>query len=394
MYIDCHIIRNLAPSSLNRDDTGAPKSTIFGGVRRAAISSQALKRAMRLYMQEKNCIPPEEQAIRTKRLIAQTADILAARGRDPETAIRAAELALAGVGLKSDEKHQTEYMLFMPGNAPELLAEVLDAHFDDVVTAIDRIGAESAGEGSDGQKGSKAKKDLRRVVCNHMPGEVIKRVEQLLDHKTIVQAAFGRMLADLKQYNIDAFVSVARAIGTNRLVAEFDYVSVVDDLLNDDESGAGFLGLDEYNSACMYEFMTISVRQALKNLDGDRARVRMAVEGLLNAFAYAIPSGKKNAFPSFVNPSLMLVVVQEDQPLQLCNAFDTPIYPTEEKGLIQRSIETLDEYFGETVAKWNRMESIRYIGAVKEGRAQLRVLAAYEKSSIKTLIEEAIAAMG
>src|SRR5690606_16109681 len=109
MYIDCHIIRNLAPSSLNRDDTGAPKSTIFGGVRRAAISSQALKRAMRLYMQEKNCIPPEEQAIRTKRLIAQTADILAARGRDRETAIRAAELALAGVGLKSDEKHQTEY---------------------------------------------------------------------------------------------------------------------------------------------------------------------------------------------------------------------------------------------------------------------------------------------
>lgn len=394
MYIDCHIIRNLAPSSLNRDDTGAPKSTIFGGVRRAAISSQALKRAMRLYMQEKNCIPPEEQAIRTKRLIAQTADILAARGRDPETAIRAAELALAGVGLKSDEKHQTEYMLFMPGNAPELLAEVLDAHFDDVVTAIDRIGAESAGAGGDGQKGAKAKKDLRRVVCNHMPGEVIKRVEQLLDHKTIVQAAFGRMLADLKQYNIDAFVSVARAIGTNRLAAEFDYVSVVDDLLNDDESGAGFLGLDEYNSACMYEFMTISVRQALKNLDGDRARVRMAVEGLLNAFAYAIPSGKKNAFPSFVNPSLMLVVVQEDQPLQLCNAFDTPIYPTEEKGLIQRSIETLDEYFGETVAKWNRMESIRYIGAVKEGRAQLRVLASYEKSSIKTLIEEAIAAMG
>ncbi len=47
MLIEVHIIQNHAPSNLNRDDSGSPKSAIFGGYRRARISSQCLKRAYR-----------------------------------------------------------------------------------------------------------------------------------------------------------------------------------------------------------------------------------------------------------------------------------------------------------------------------------------------------------
>ena len=45
--IELHLIQNFAPSNLNRDDTGSPKDAMFGGVRRARISSQCLKRAIR-----------------------------------------------------------------------------------------------------------------------------------------------------------------------------------------------------------------------------------------------------------------------------------------------------------------------------------------------------------
>ena len=31
MLIEVHMIKNYAPSNLNRDDTGSPKSCIFGG---------------------------------------------------------------------------------------------------------------------------------------------------------------------------------------------------------------------------------------------------------------------------------------------------------------------------------------------------------------------------
>ncbi len=47
MFIELHMIQNFALSNLNRDDTGSPKDCEFGGYRRARISSQCLKRAIR-----------------------------------------------------------------------------------------------------------------------------------------------------------------------------------------------------------------------------------------------------------------------------------------------------------------------------------------------------------
>lgn len=49
MQIDIHIIHNFAPSNPNRDDSGAPKSAIFGGVLRGRISSQSLMSPVRKY---------------------------------------------------------------------------------------------------------------------------------------------------------------------------------------------------------------------------------------------------------------------------------------------------------------------------------------------------------
>jgi len=47
MYIDFHVILTVPPSCVNRDDTGSPKTAMYGGVRRARVSSQSWKRAMR-----------------------------------------------------------------------------------------------------------------------------------------------------------------------------------------------------------------------------------------------------------------------------------------------------------------------------------------------------------
>ena len=45
--IELHILQSFPVSCLNRDDVGSPKSAVFGGVNRARISSQCLKRAIR-----------------------------------------------------------------------------------------------------------------------------------------------------------------------------------------------------------------------------------------------------------------------------------------------------------------------------------------------------------
>ena len=49
LFIDVHAIQTLPPSNMNRDDSGSPKTAQYGGVKRARVSSQAWKRAMRKY---------------------------------------------------------------------------------------------------------------------------------------------------------------------------------------------------------------------------------------------------------------------------------------------------------------------------------------------------------
>jgi CRISPR system Cascade subunit CasC len=71
MFVELHMIQNFAPSNLNRDDTGSPKECEFGGHRRARISSQCLKRAVRMRFPE--ILPERELATRSKRVVMERA---------------------------------------------------------------------------------------------------------------------------------------------------------------------------------------------------------------------------------------------------------------------------------------------------------------------------------
>ena len=41
MYLDVYAIQNVPPCDINRDDTGTPKTAIYGGYLRSRVSSQA-----------------------------------------------------------------------------------------------------------------------------------------------------------------------------------------------------------------------------------------------------------------------------------------------------------------------------------------------------------------
>lgn len=50
--IEYHILQSFPVTCLNRDDVGAPKTAVVGGVTRARVSSQCWKRQVRVAMQE------------------------------------------------------------------------------------------------------------------------------------------------------------------------------------------------------------------------------------------------------------------------------------------------------------------------------------------------------
>ena len=68
MRIEIHVLQNFAPSNLNRDDTGSPKDAEFGGYRRARISSQCQKRAVRNYFKDNDLIPAKAAGLRAAHL--------------------------------------------------------------------------------------------------------------------------------------------------------------------------------------------------------------------------------------------------------------------------------------------------------------------------------------
>jgi CRISPR system Cascade subunit CasC len=169
-------------------------------------------------------------------------------------------------------------------------------------------------------------------------------------------ALFGRMLAEKPDLNIDAACQVAHAISTHRVNMEMDFYTAVDDLLaqgeiltaeGEEEVGAGMMGFTSFNSACFYRYARIHWQQLVKNLDGDAALAKRTVEGFLRAAIDAIPSGKQNSFAAQNPTSLALAVVREDgKSWNLANAFEKPVRPGRETGLIEPSIQALDTFWG------------------------------------------------
>ena len=328
MFVELHMIQNFAPSNLNRDDTGSPKECEFGGYRRARISSQCLKRAVRMRLPE--ILPERELATRSKRVVMERAvPALVARGHEAPMARAAVERALAAVKLGVNDDAETQYLLFLANSEIEALVEACHRNFEQLSRAV--------------EKSAKTKKEAQKEI----PDEVRKAVETVLDGgKASDLALFGRMIADLPDKNRDAAAQVAHAISTNRVSPEFDYYTAVDDLNPKGETGAGMIGTVEFNSACFYRYANVDLAQLADNLKGDRELAGRTLEAFIRASIEAVPSGKQNSMAAQNPPSFVMAVVRRAGLWSLANAFLTPVSPHEKEDLVRQSIGRIDHEWG------------------------------------------------
>ena len=77
MLYEIHMLKNYPPVNLNRDESGAPKSCMFGGTTRGRVSSQCLKRSWRRSPLFSQTIGAEHLGIRTRKLPQLVAEKLA-----------------------------------------------------------------------------------------------------------------------------------------------------------------------------------------------------------------------------------------------------------------------------------------------------------------------------
>jgi len=316
-YVDIHIIQSLPPSCVNRDDSGSPKSAVYGGVRRLRVSSQSWKRATRLYFND--LLDAKDVGVRTKRVV----EVLAERITEdaPELAgdavtlaegvFKAARIKLSPPRGKKDAPQESGYLLFLSTSQIARLAELAIASARD-------------GETLDAKTVKKIFKEAHAVDI----------------------ALFGRMVADDTDLNVDAACQVAHAISTHAAENEYDFFTAVDDdksRSEEEDAGAGMMGTVEFSSATMYRYATVNLDMLVENLgDGDAAL--RALEVFIKGFCLSMPTGKQNTFANRTLPEAVVVSVRDDQPVSLVGAFEKPIRTNEAEGYLARSVGALAEH--------------------------------------------------
>ena len=326
MLYEIHMLKNYPPTNLNRDDTGAPKTCIFGGVTRGRISSQCLKRSWRtsdLFISE---VGENQLGIRTRGLPELVAERLRSAGIQ-ESFIEEVMPILADI-VKSDKNGQNkeeneEYTISTKKDATTFKTKQLVFYSSSEIELITELVKSLLAT-------CKAEKEVKKTVrASLLQNELKKSTERPIN---LDIALFGRMVTSDAFRNVEASMQVAHAISTNKISVESDYFTAMDDRLNGgsmDEMGAGMINDTDYNASCYYLYASLDtdqLRQSLMDAENADQIIARAIPALLRAMAYTNPSGKQNSFAGHVLPSCFMIECKEKKiPVSLVNAFVEPV---------------------------------------------------------------------
>jgi CRISPR system Cascade subunit CasC len=293
--IEFHILQSFPVTCLNRDDVGAPKTAIVGGVTRARVSSQCWKRQVRLAMHELGV----KLGIRTKK--AEEIFVRACQQAG------ASESQAAACGKKIAEQLSDDTLLFVSDTEAEAFAAYAqELAFDD----------------------SKIKdKELAKVAK--------KALTPAVDALDI--ALFGRMVAKAAEMNVEAAASFAHAISTHKVSNEVEFFTALDDL--QDEPGSAHMGSLEFNSATYYRYVSLDLGQLAQTMGTDD--LKKAIAAFTQALFIAVPNARQTTQSGASPWEFARVLVRKGQRLQV--PFETPV-KARDGGYLQPSIESLKTY--------------------------------------------------
>jgi CRISPR system Cascade subunit CasC len=356
-FLQLHVLTTYAAANLNRDDTGRPKTLVFGGADRLRISSQSLKRAFRTSDVFADTLA-SVLGTRSNTFTESLVKVLRSRNLSDEDIIKRVSAVIEKDKLGKPKKEKpldTEQLVHL---GPEELQR-LDALADRLVA-----GDELA--------------DKEAVVLVQKP-----RAADI--------ALFGRMLADNPLYNVEAAAQVAHAFTTHKVSVEDDFYTAVDDLKSADpeaDRGAGFIGITEYGAGIFYLYVCLDASQLVRNLADDKELAGTTAEAFVEAITTVSPKGKQNSFASRAYASFALAELGSRSPRSLAAAFLDPIGPRHGIDYGSASVKALhamrksfDEVYGHT----NKRAHLDVLGAGADGPGSL--------ASLKTLAREAVNAV-
>jgi CRISPR system Cascade subunit CasC len=375
--IELHILQSFPVSCLNRDDVGSPKSAVFGGVTRSRISSQALKRPIRLACSEIDIDSFKGQ--RSRQFIsAITAELNNKGVSDADILANCVAHYLGKLDSGNPGKVKT-ISYYSPDELKRFAAVVFSLNSENkekLVTAFKEVDISSLEkeddsddlddtEGNEAESAQKKKvkgekkttpKAFAKLVTSIFKPAVKREFKDMPIAKDAADIAiFGRMVAADHNLTLEGAAMFSHALSTHRSDNELDYFSAVDDRQDDGESGAGHIGNLEFSSAVYYRYAALNLDLLSDNSHlgalstEERQKV---VNAFIRATLEAIPGARKNSMNAHVKPSYVLGTFKSaGQPVQLINAFENPVRP-KGKGLVEESIENLKAHHTALKETW------------------------------------------
>jgi CRISPR system Cascade subunit CasC len=345
-FAEIHVIQNLPPSSLNRDEDGRPKSTWYGGVERLRISSQAQKRAMRNFFREFSLLSPEERAVRTRKVGELLEGALGGLAHEERRKVLKGLLAALNLKLKKEDgAFQTEYMLFLSDEEVQRLAGVALRYRGAFLALGESLEGD---EGKEGRGKGKGKKEGQAKAREVLPPEARRELAEVVGTKNLELALFGRMVADQKDYDVAGALGVNHAVGTTPDPIEEDYFVAVDDLAKPGEAQVGMIESRGFAAGTVYRYAVLDLEELENHVGKERAL--LGLRAVLHSFPLALPKGGWRAFAHQAPPEVVLVRLGRGLPWDLATAFASPVDPKGEDPALA-SAKRL-------VARWHLFEKV------------------------------------
>ncbi|MDX1300829.1 type I-E CRISPR-associated protein Cas7/Cse4/CasC [Photobacterium sp.] len=314
-FIQLHLLTSYAPSNLNRDDLGRPKTARMGGSERLRVSSQSLKRNWRVSDLFQEALA-DQMGTRTKRYGIEVFDRLVQGGIDDKKAAKWGGMIAAEFGkLKKDSLEIEQLAHLSPAEKKAVMA-------------------------------------LVELLIQEQREPVQDELNLLRKDTTGVDIAlFGRMLASSPEFNVEAACQVAHAISVHSVAVEDDYFTAVDDLNNGaDDMGASHIGESGYAAALFYSYICIDKELLVSNLGGDLELANTAIAALTEAAVKVSPKGKQNSFASRAYASYVLAEKGDQQPRSLSVAFLKPIWGDDQAyeaiTALEKQVKNFDKVYG------------------------------------------------
>ena len=269
--VEFHILQSFPVTCLNRDDVGAPKTAVVGGVTRARVSSQCWKRQVRLAMPQFGI----RLAVRTKKAEELFTNACLELGAEAESA--------QACGKKIAELLADDTLLFISDSEAKAFADYARQQDYEVARLKD--------------------KELEKIAR--------KALNPAVDALDI--ALFGRMVAKAAEMNVEAAASFAHAISTHKVSNEIEFFTALDDLQN--EPGSAHMGSLEFNSATYYRYVSLDLGQLAQTLGADD--LKKAIAAFTQALFVAVPNARQTTQSGASPWEFARVLVRKGQRLQV-----------------------------------------------------------------------------